>query len=614
MTIPQAFPNLLHYGRFSFVLSLVLLSLSMLAGCGDSDEPISDGDLDLDPVEHESENPDGDLDADDASDRERPEAAWLKWEDDTYDQWTVRPFCQGGFIAFEETFEEEDFSAYEEWKLDYKVEGNPSGDTSGAAVPVIVSEEGRENHYLSGDSEDTQSGLPAARIYTSIPEDLRLMQLSYHFLTRLPGASGDNYLWLYGQSVPSDTPDPTGNWTPEIRLYHHAALPTGDEGSPQRIEALEQSGMQHRKRDGLDNGWHRVELYQSGESWRLDVDRVTLCEQDQCLFSDRIDSDHPLNYLFLGLAGHLDDIRIGKLCPMPDVGLACEDMYDCKVGEVCGRDNVCHETRAISCRADRQCEDPTKCIGEKSGGDLLGDGVCTLVCEKSADCLAGEVCMPTSATEGQCHALCNEEEGCPEGQICREILGVKGCVPEDCKTNGSWQVEPNGLLSCQCDDGFALNPYSNRCEDLGSCQTHSDCASNQSCGEGICYVNRDIACQTDDSCAEGLSCQGFILDDELASIGQCTAACAVDEECQPYERCLPVLVTPQQAAWSCLGRCDTDDDCDSSMSCVELESGNVCMTNTCQSNGEWSWSEGEQAISCTCTGEATADPFSGRCM
>ena len=170
----------------------------------------------------------------------------------------------------------------------------------------------------------------------------------------------------------------------------------------------------------------------------------------------------------------------------------------------------------MTCRSNLQCEDESECLGEKDGNDLLGDGVCSSDCSASADCRPSELCVPNRPDGGICRALCRHDEGCPDGQSCREILGVTACVPDACKTNGHWEELPNGLWDCACDDGYAHDPFTNRCEQLGACSEPGDCMAEQACGGGICHRNRQLSCGRDETCPPDVSCYGIELDGEMA--------------------------------------------------------------------------------------------------
>ncbi|RJO67376.1 MAG: hypothetical protein C4523_09620 [Myxococcales bacterium] len=587
-----------RFVRLAAGLACCLLALA-LGACSDDDSAgPGDGDLESADGASDGDGPwaDGDQpgDGDALADGDGPltEPAWLN---EPSGRWTDAPFCAGTTLLLEERFEDGEIAADPAWTVDPRVEGNPSGAQDGVAPVAVVEEDGQQGRCLSGDPGDTGSTKPAPRLYLPLPVDSD--SRAFHLLTRLPDGQGQNLLWL------NDDDDPTGAWIPEIRIFHDGAA-EGVEG--QRIRIVDQAGQIYGERAGLDAGWHRIELYRFGsdlDGWRLDVDRATIAA-----FDHAIDSRRPLNYLFVGAAGRLDDVLIGG-CQPPDEGRACSGSSDCRHDEICGRDGLCNAPRAIACLSQLQCTDGSECIAEKDGDQLLGEGVCSSRCDSHGDCRPTELCFPLAMTEGVCYRICEPDGGCPEGQTCRDAFGIEACLPDDCKQGASWTPHDSGLFVCECGGTNVLNPYNGRCEDLGSCEASADCADGNVCGGGLCHRDRDVACEYDGECASGMGCSGFELDGALAAQGFCAAPCLNDDDCLAYERCGDVA----RLGKLCLSACAAPADCEVGFGCVGAEAG-VCLPSKCQDNGEWSRNDETGAIGCRCTGGTTPDPFSGRCL
>lgn len=580
--------------RWSAVaMMLTSLFLISMIGC-DSSLSVTDGDLDSVDGDVDLDT-DADMEDDDpgSTDRERPEQESFVWQDDSIDRWRVTPFCLGGNVLINENFEDGETDTLPSWTLDPKVPSNPSGKPENVDPPAVVDEDESRGKVLSGNPEDTTNGKLTGRLYLPISPEVN----SFHIMTRISGDEGENYLWLNHNS------DISASFGPQIQIFHDSGLPPVEGGEAQWLHLDDETGITWAELDGLDQGWHRIELYHLDRKWRIDVDRITVAE-----FNKTLDPDRPLTHLFIGLYGRLDDIILGN-CTPPPIGVACEKKEDCATRETCGRDGICNEIRAITCRSDIQCADGTKCLGERDEEDLLGDGTCSEVCGQHADCRPSEVCFPRTEEQGTCQQICESHTDCPEDQSCYLIGGVKACAPDMCKENGHWLLEPNGLMDCACRAGFVLNPFNNRCEDLGVCTSHADCGEGEACDGESCHKSRDESCFSPDECLDGMTCYSNMVNDFPTGIGQCLADCKRDSDCLDYEACVPA--TPIQ--WACLQKCDSDEDCASSMVCVEGYSSTYCMSAKCQEFGVWSWDPAAKTFVCTCTDGKSPDPISGGC-
>ncbi len=580
--------------RFVFVFLLLLFG-ACSGGGGDSDS-LPDGDEDA-RADGDGTPGDGDLDQDEGhGERERPQPDIVEWTDDTYGEWQKVAFCSTGQLVVNEGFEDGEIGNDPAWIPDYKVDGNPGGEASGCVLPAVVDGSEERGKVLSGRPDDTGSTFPPARLSLSFPADVDAFSL----WMRLPESEGRNLFWLHHGS------DPTGARKPPVRLFHNAELPPEHEGVPQQIEFLDQADSRLTEALDLDAGWHRADLYHTGTNlWRLDVDGWTVAADISAQNVSGLD----LTTLFIGGDGLLDDIRAGISCDPPPEGRACENSRECGADQYCGRDTLCHETRTAICRSMGGCREGTTCVAEMDEEDYLGDGGCTAECSRHADCRVEEICLPHSAEAGTCRLLCDAEGICPDGMACYEVQGMRGCLPENCKRNGGWTLATNGLLSCSCLEGFVEDPFTGRCEAAVSCQSDADCGMYEICAAGVCYVNRQITCQQDATCPNDTTCAGFVLDGRIAGIGQCRETCALDSDCRPYEACIPA--TPED--WACLQPCGEDSDCQDNMACLSGYDGAYCMPTICQPNGEWAWSEADQAFTCQCVNGARPDPVSGRC-
>jgi len=591
-----------------FISIILVLLLSVFAAACSSDDSAGSGDGDADSEgaegqgddDSENGNEDGDADYDTF---ERPDSEQFVWEDDTYDQWKPVPFCFKGTVHFTEDFEAEALASI--WNIDEKVPEMENGTALDTQPMVLVTEDG--NRFLSGRQQDMKNSLPVSRLWMEIPkfeEETKIIN-SYHIRFRMPDGTGENLLWFH------DDGDPTGTWQPEMKVMQNAEVPewlaeSEEPVSAQVISIINYSNAVWGYLDSLDSGWHRVEFYdKAGGGWRVDIDRVTVAE-----FEYDFSAEHPLNTLFIGRHGNVDDLIMGE-CPIPETGIACEKVADCPLGMICGRDGVCYYARGVTCKSGYQCGDESECVGISYGGDILGDGTCTIHCTKHADCRPYEVCLPYSETDGFCRSLCEGEGSyCPDGQYCEVIGGVKGCLPETCRDNAEWIKQDNGLIECLCRSGYTEDPFTGECNAEKKCGSQYDCKGDERCLEEQCYRIRDISCyEGSDNCPYGTSCYGVLVNGEIAGTGQCSVGCYYNEDCLPYELCMWLEVDQPH----CVGACDGPADCSDNLQCLTTPAGGACMPEYCRENGSWVWNDTTQSINCECIEGYYEDTVSGSC-
>jgi hypothetical protein len=139
-------------------------------------------------------------------------------------------------------------------------------------------------------------------------------------------------------------------------------------------------------------------------------------------------------------------------------------------------------------------------------------------CTQDGDCGGGNICRPSSVTDGGVGAsalvcvravACTDDSECGAEQVCRG----NPTVPI------GW-ISPTGrVCSLPCSTDLDCAP-TEKCESGGHCQarTCAECPSYLSCTNGTCVVS---SCSTDANCPGG-----YCVDGNCAgSLGECKPFC-----------------------------------------------------------------------------------------
>ncbi len=291
---------------------------------------------------------------------------------------------------------------------------------------------------------------------------------------------------------------------------------------------------------------------------------------------------------------------------------ACESQSDCsEAGSLClglnsgGEGGPTETVCGQPCGGDQDCpsgfdclevsgesEESDQCVPAVSDGARTCGGSSDLECISAGDCAVGEscvdnVCMPPSGAE------CTADGDCDSGERCHvfecvddadgaECVGGPDCATDEVCVDGDCVAEAQGcVFNADCSD-------EERCVDgecVNTCESDSDCGTNQRCRQGICeyvecYQSGDCpsghicveascqkSCGVDGDCPDGYLCSalGYCSADPDVEC-RSSAECASDQVCGEEGEC----VTP----CDCNQQCDAGDVCgDSSGLCEEPDSG-----------------------------------------
>jgi Cys-rich repeat protein len=196
----------------------------------------------------------------------------------------------------------------------------------------------------------------------------------------------------------------------------------------------------------------------------------------------------------------------------------CGNPADCKMGETCSVDGICHsgDCSSIACINQFQCAVVTSgfaCVhadGQACGADAqcantarCVDGRCTPVadlCTDRTQCAPGNACAA-----GKCVPICATDSDCPSGFRCHHDPGVcidkKSCtITSDCAYRDVVCVDGACVPRCAavgaCADGGRGACVDNGCipsqKPLSACQVDGSmtgCAAGQICLHHACYTS-----------------------------------------------------------------------------------------------------------------------------
>ncbi len=316
--------------------------------------------------------------------------------------------------------------------------------------------------------------------------------------------------------------------------------------------------------------------------------------------------------------------------PLPNVGLACDDLNGCTNGDVCIENGTCEGTvkpcadgnpcttdgcdpASGNCTATPvaggACEDSDPCTGS---GKCTALGTCSappIDCNDYNDCTqdacdAGGACVHVPVTEGQACTYPSSQPGAkdvcfPEGKCdasgtCKPGVDKCGChLDSDCKAKDSDLCD--GLLTCQfngvifdcmaaagtevkCDTGADTTCRKNKCTPAtGECSL-SDVVNGTPCSDGN-------ACTFGDSCLAGSCASGVAVDCD--DTNDCTS-----DSCDPATGCKHAKM-PGGSPCDDGQPCSIGDKCDNAGFCVPgapktpaCVDSDVCTEDTCTEDGK----------------------------
>ena len=258
----------------------------------------------------------------------------------------------------------------------------------------------------------------------------------------------------------------------------------------------------------------------------------------------------------------------------------------------------------------------TKCTGTNAcaQNQICTDAGCVNVCQADADCPQGDVCKSNQCVPPQTQPgnllVCTKDSDCPSGEAC---VG-----------SGQWAKCTAKSNACTYTSECAAGKVCADGECLTDCSQGQTCAAGTTCTKGICEPNAGTQCTSDAQCSgstpkcENGSCVAACDPNAPATSAQCAAGEYCDNgACVPDTRPAPNCGDASQCAANqvcldgfCRYSCSTDTDCklidarigycakdktcrdaqeaqaeDGAGGCLssaDCQSGQICISNTCQ--------------------------------
>ncbi len=335
----------------------------------------------------------------------------------------------------------------------------------------------------------------------------------------------------------------------------------------------------------------------------------------------------------IGAMGPDDQAGICALYPggggaAPDCSTTgCPAGYDCVSGTcVAAPPPTGSGAMCATCSTGADCANGI-CLRYPDGGTYCGAD-----CGSSADCAAGDRCVPVSGAPSQCvrgpeggetcRAIpsgCTSDAQCDAGERCDlasgacEPLPTSGgalgascavgtecasglCFGGRCSETCEW-LDPsscgagfycNGMATGTCSQGLCV-PGSAGTRGMGeACGASTECASLL-CDHGICTT----PCIPGGAvgCAAGYACQAGTS----AGCGSCQQSGALGDACLMNDDCLSGLCATQAGRSFCTAACDAASPCPAGLACTPVdEVTSVCIASagglgaSCEENDDCS--------------------------
>lgn len=305
---------------------------------------------------------------------------------------------------------------------------------------------------------------------------------------------------------------------------------------------------------------------------------------------------------FCGLCYSDSDCPGRAICDQPQ---DCDDQGNCtvekdeKTGKPLG--GVC----AYTCIPEEPCSLNSDCppgnFCRLIENDRGVEGVCTIGCQSSSECVPGEVCV-----DGKCRIACGGSGQCPEAHSCDR----GGCLYT------GYPCDDDG--DCPQDLGWCKGSY---CEIDQRCGSDADCGgpdSDQKCLGGVCddrtedpYEDKfsesiSVGCE---ACTDFCNPQKFLceqipcLEDTdcpcgfCGGKGFCIEECKNDQDCKDQGFCVEGSCFECKQDYHCFQRYDqnllADGDNFKGEEGYEWAEQLVCKDNTCQTPCGASMSDGD---------------------
>jgi len=232
----------------------------------------------------------------------------------------------------------------------------------------------------------------------------------------------------------------------------------------------------------------------------------------------------------------------------------------------CAANLVCVGTDSDGYRCRRNCSTTANCAAGQQCLPLSGGGGACFPggnagpgddCESPADCRSGLLCVAESqgAATGTCFTECTPggANTCAVNEACEAIGGGQGiCYPEDVPPErvGMCEACGNGVL---CETGLLCISATGGSTCQRRCTSDTQCGANRRCA--TVGSNRFCTCNTGDLKGDGESC-------------------AADAECLSGFEC---IVDGVASGPVCREACDSAADCDDDQACSTAAGDTYCL-------------------------------------
>ncbi|MBN2694923.1 hypothetical protein JXR93_09695 [bacterium] len=275
-------------------------------------------------------------------------------------------------------------------------------------------------------------------------------------------------------------------------------------------------------------------------------------------------------------------------------------------GTVCGVDGVTYTNKCdaddagVAVAYSGKCESPTECASNEDCPEgficqpLLGcyiDVNGELVCPTGGQCVPQEEeCVIASDCKGVLNIECEGAHWeCQEGECVQECGSV--CPEIDCLLfcENGFKKDDNGCEICECNEVISCMSDSD-CPEGFECQIVNciDSDERSNCIGGNICIKKQIECEINSDCARGEVCVDGFCKEDICSCPEIYAPVCGENgitygnAC--YASCDNVIVLHEGECES--PRCDSNDDCEVGLQCIDGVCINYFCPSECQANSD----------------------------
>jgi hypothetical protein len=305
-------------------------------------------------------------------------------------------------------------------------------------------------------------------------------------------------------------------------------------------------------------------------------------------------------------------------CQQTPASQLCDDGDPCTLGDVC-KEGACVGSATLTCDDNNPCTDDScgeaGCLFEPNAlgcddgnactsGDACAAGGCKgeqVACDDGNLCTTDSCDFDAGCVNANNTQPCDDGDGCTQGDMCADGACSSGAAATCDDGNPCTDDACDGNLGC------IFGPNASDCDDKNSCTT------DDSCVEGNCIGLGDLSCDDSNPCTVDVClADGGCKSSPVAGACDDGDACTVNDSCKDGA-CQSGLNLSCDDGNPCTDQSCDSGDCLFSANTTDCDDGNACTSGDACKEG---WCSGGASISCNDDNPCTDDAcdIEGGCL